>query len=179
MAETYDLESRTSVTFKTGEKYKESLINFSGARQQVRADIIAYFGLKPSECDGLTDFEIRQAADRIAQAVVTVTNKLGAAIVKDEPASAQPRDQIPAAVHEAMKDGDPWAQAEGGSSAPAKAEEPAPDPDPVAVMIDTINAQTSVKAIQVVWAENKALFNQHPEIMAAYKAKGKALQAAA
>ncbi|MBB5833398.1 hypothetical protein [Kribbella italica] len=180
-----ELTSRTSVTYKTGEKYKESLINFSGEREAVRADQIAYFGLKPSECDGRTDFEIRLMCDAVAQAVTTVQNKLGAVLAtKSEEtaanaaASTQPRDQIPAAVHEAMKDGDPWKAAEGASS-PAKAEAADPTPNPVDVMIDTVNSQTSVKALQLVWAENKVLFDANPEIMAAYKAKGKSLQAAA
>jgi hypothetical protein len=175
--------SRTSVTFKTGEKYKESLINFSGAREQVRADVIAFFGLVPSECDGRTDYEVRLMADSIAQSVAVVQNKLGAVLAtKSEVAAgnaqAQPRDQIPQAVHDAMANGDPWKQAgEADTTAAAKPEAPAPSP--VEVMLDTVDAQVEVKALQLVWAQNKQLFKDHDELMAAYKAKGKSLQAAA
>jgi hypothetical protein len=179
VTETYELDGRTSVTFKTGAKDKESLINFSGARQFVRAEMIAFFGLKPSECDGRSDYEVRVMCDQIAQAVALMQDQLGATLAPKEeskPASTQPRDQIPAAVHESMKDGDPWAQAEGNAE-PAKTE-PEPAPDPKVVMLDTIASQTNVKDLQRVWSENKVLF-EDSEIMAAYKAKGKSLQAAA
>lgn len=179
MTETYELASRTSVTYKTGEKYKESLINFSGDRQAVRADQIAYFGLDPEECESMTDFEVRQAADAIAQAVVAVTNKLAGKIAPKVAPSTESASVatpgIPAAVHEAMKNGDPWEQA--GETTAAKVEAPAPSP--LEVMLDTVNAQVEVKQLQLVWAQNKALFNENPELMAAYKAKGKSLQAAA
>lgn len=182
MTETYELASRTSVTYKTGEKYKESLINFAGDRQAVRADTIAFFGLDPEACETMTDFEIRQAADAIAQAVVAVTNKLeGKVAPKTAPAASAESasvatDGIPAAVHEAMKNGDPWVQAGEAEATPAKPEAPAPTA--LEVMLDTVNAQTSVKDLQKVWAENKALF-EDADLMAAYKTKGKALQAAA
>ncbi|WP_405056951.1 hypothetical protein OG474_29955 [Kribbella sp. NBC_01505] len=174
--ETCDMDGRLSVTFKTGEKFKESLINFSGAREFVRSEMIAYFGLKPSECDGRTDYEIRLMCDRVAQAVEIVSNKLGAVIATK--GEVQAGDAALAKQNETEAAGaDPWAGVGEATAEPAKSAEP--EVDPRRVVLDTIESVTSVKDLHRLWSENKAMFEANPDVMAAYKVRGKALQVAA
>jgi len=170
VTETYELDSRTSVTFKTGKQYKESLINFNGARQAVREDVIAYFGLDAEAVKDMTDFEIRMAADEIAQGVSTVASKLGGKVLGSKPASSSESES-----ERTTSGNDPWASVEGSTTS-APAEEPKVEEDPLKAMRDTIESMQDVPGLQRLWAENRPLFDANADLMVAYKARGKHLQ---
>ena len=156
-----------STTIKNGKGYEESWHGFTGSPEAVREDIITYFGLDRESVAGLTAFEVSITAERIAHSAKNAVRTLGATPVK-------PADQVDPAAAPA---GDVWAQADAAtaetSATPAQA--PVEGPNPLLAQIEDV---TEIPALQRLWAENQAAFAD-AEVMDAWKAKGKALQAAA
>lgn len=155
-------------------------VTFEGSIERTTEDITAFFGI-PKEG---TPFEIHLAAAALALSGQTVAEILGGSpVVESASASADgesvrkeapANDPIPASVHEAMKDGDPWAQAEAGEKAePEKA--PEPERDDKQIMLDTIAGTGTVDALKRLWAENRPFFDANADVFAAWKARGKEL----
>lgn len=149
-----------STTIKNGKGYEESWHGFTGPPDDVREDIINYFGLDRASVTGMSTFEVSIVAERIAHSAKNAVRTLGASPVK-------PADQTDPAAADAGTD--PWAD-----TTPAKPAEPE-GPNPMLALIEAV---ADVAALQRLWAENQAAFADEA-VMAAWKAKGKALTAAA
>lgn len=150
-----------TVTIKYGKGYEETWAVFKGMVTEVREDIIAYFGIDSASVAGQTLSELVVNATSIAHGKGNVAATLGAVAI---PASDQGnQDSAPAQGQ------DVWAQAE----AAAQQQPPAVNP-----LFAQIEACGDVGALQRLWAENQAAFAD-AEVMAAWKAKGKALQGVA
>ncbi|MFF3249751.1 hypothetical protein ACFYWP_01805 [Actinacidiphila glaucinigra] len=159
------------VTIKYGKGYDDSWVVFEGPTSEIRAEILDYFGMDPETQRGLSLSSIVVNATNIAHGKGLIATALGATVVAEEPA-AEP----------AKPAGDPWAAASSakpapsawsGSSAPA---EPKAE-DPNAYILSEIEKQTTVDGLKKLWAANQSFFKE-PAVMAAWKAKGKALQGA-
>ncbi|MEX1655499.1 hypothetical protein ABZ960_20320 [Streptomyces pseudovenezuelae] len=161
--------SETTVTIKYGKGYEETWAVFKGRPAEIRADILDFFGMDPETQVGLSLSSIVVNATNIAQGKGLIATALGATVVeetKSEPAK-------PA--------GDPWAAASAAQpSGPwpgsASVAEPKKD-DPNAWILGEIEKQTTVDGVKKLWAANQSFFSD-PAVMAAWKAKGKALKEA-
>ena len=139
------------VTIKYGKGYDDSWLVFHGESQAaVRALLRDTFG---ADDEGLTLHELVLNCTKIAHGGSAVST-IGTAIPKSD--TSAPAGDKP----------DPWKQAE------EQASEPGPNP-----LIAKVEETETVQALQRVWAENKAEFDADAELMAAYKAHGKKLQA--
>lgn len=148
--------SEVTVTIKAGKGYEDSWYVFRGRPEEVKEQIISFFGIPSASVASLSPFEVAVNARQIAQGNESTVAALGGTIVQDKPSQPQstPGD-------------DPWASVGPQDAAPA--ENP---------MLAQIAATKDVQELQRLWAENQAAFAD-PVVMDAWKARGKALQAAA
>ncbi|WP_327292427.1 hypothetical protein [Streptomyces sp. NBC_01198] len=155
-----------SVTIKYGKGYEETWAVFQGSPADVREDIIAYFGFERDSVAGLTLNSLVVNATQAAHGNGLIAAQLGGVVVSEEPSAST-----------AKQEGDPWAQAAGAKPAgitPTAPQQPAADPN--AWILAEIAKQTNVADLKKLWAENQAMFAD-ATVMAAWKAKGKALSA--
>jgi len=157
-----------SVTVKYGKGYDESWAVFRGNVWQIRADLIAYFGINVEYASGLTLHELVVAATHVAHGTGNVAAVLGG---------------TPISVTEALT-GEPtgvaaWAEVEKDGKAPYGGS-PAADVTPVdpnAELIGQLQTATSTEGLKKLWAANQAAFGDK-DVKAAYSKQGKALKAA-
>ncbi|AKY03342.1 hypothetical protein FDI80_gp32 [Streptomyces phage Aaronocolus] len=161
-----------SVTIKYGKSYDDTWAVFKGTPDEIRSDIVSYFGIMPDAVAEMTLSEIVTAATDLAHGKGNAARFLGATVVPSQSAPAKPAQTAAPASNE-----DPWAAA--ASSAPSTpSTPPAPQAeDPNAWILGEIEKQTSVDSLKRLWAENQSFFKD-AAVMAAWKAKGKALSAA-
>ncbi|MGW3323865.1 hypothetical protein [Streptomyces virginiae] len=156
------------VTIKYGKGYDDSWVVFEGATQQIRADVLDYFGMDPESQRGLSLSSIVVNATNLAHGKGLIATQLGATVVEET--STEPTKPT----------SDPWAAAAGASSASRanRASDAGPQKeDPNAYILGEIAKQTKVEGLKQLWAANQSFFDD-AAVMAAWKAKGKALSAA-
>jgi hypothetical protein len=164
-----------SVTIKgdePGGKYNDAKkpgtwIVFHGSPAKIREQIIEVFEIENGADRPLYDL-INEATD-LFKASATVSQNLGGRVLSQGNGEQQ---QQPAS---SGGSGDVWAQAAAAKGEQAPQQEAKEDKDP---LLGVIESCKTVAEVQQVWAENQAAFNDNPDYMAAYKAKGKALSAA-
>jgi hypothetical protein len=160
-----------TVTIKYGAGYDQTWVSFSGLVNEVREDIAAFFGIDCETDTGLVASDLVINATTTAHAVAHVATTLGGTVVESQPrppaAAAQPVNNNPA------NDGrpDPWTQAAQPDDTRAAAA--GNEPNPVLGLIDKV---PDLRALERLWADNQAAFAD-PAVLAAWKAKGRALQA--
>ncbi|MFF8845484.1 hypothetical protein ACF08N_22620 [Streptomyces sp. NPDC015127] len=159
------------VTIKYGKGYDDSWVVFEGTTPEIRAEVIDYFGMDPETQRGLSLSSIVVNATNVAHGKGLIATALGATVVEETTNEAP-----------AKPAGDPWAAAASTSSGPwpgsaSVAEQPKAE-DPNAYILGEIEKQTTVDGLKKLWAANQSFFKD-PAVMAAWKAKGKSLQAAA
>jgi hypothetical protein len=162
-----------SITIKYGKGYDDTWAVFQGSAPEVREDIISYFGFQREAVTDLTLSELVVAATDLAHGKGNAARFLGATVLPSQKAEAAPAQPAPASNE------DPWAAA--SSSAPSKPAAPAApaqpkDDDPNAWILGEIEKQTSVDGLKRLWAANQSFFSD-ASVMAAWKAKGRALSA--
>ncbi|ONI83988.1 hypothetical protein ALI22I_34030 [Saccharothrix sp. ALI-22-I] len=166
-----------TVTIKYGKGYEETWAVFNGLPDEVRADLIRYFGLDEYAASGLTLNELVINATKVAHGGPIPMPTQAAQAAPDEAQVMQLlKDELGARpIQEPAPKGDPWADAGSSAGSPPWdiSEKPAVNP-----MLAQIEACKSVPELQRLWAENQAAF-QDGALMDAYKAKGRALKAAA
>lgn len=149
----------TTVTIKYGKGYEETWVSFRGSNEDVRKDIVGYFGLADSaSVADLTLSELVVNATNLAHGKGNVAALLGGTVI---PSSGTTNDEAQSDTRAAA-----WAQAE------QQASEPAVNP-----VLAQIEACSTVDELKLLWAENQAAFSD-ADVEAAYKAKGKALTSA-
>lgn len=146
------------VTIKYGKGYEESWAVFGGTPQAVRENICAYFNIECASVADLSLHELVVQVTKVAHGTSLIANQLGGTPIPDKGAQAPAQETAQAAT-----------------SAPSAAPEPEADPNP---LLARIEAQESVQTLQRLWAENQQAFAADADLMAAYKAKGRALQGA-
>lgn len=145
-----------TVTIKYGKGYEESWVVFKGASTEaVREQVIAYFGLDSASVAELTMSDLVVNVTNLAHGKGNAAAVLGATVIKTE--KTKPAEK--------KADDDPWADDEGG-----EAEGPKP-------ILAQVEACQSVAELKKLWAENQSEFAD-ADVMAAWKARGKALSAA-
>lgn len=141
-----------TVTFKYGKGYEETWAVFKGKAQDLRQQILDYFGMDSSEFSDLTLHDVVLEATRIAHADRTVMTSLGGKVAtKSE--RAQERAQEPASQAKSEPEG----------------------PTPEQALIARLEAAETVDGLKRLWAENKALFSDDG-VKAAYKKRGSELK---
>ncbi|WJN62576.1 hypothetical protein [Streptomyces phage phiScoe1] len=156
------------VTIKYGKGYDDSWVVFEGATQEIRTEVIDYFGMDPETQRGLSLSSIVVNATNIAHGKALIATALGATVVEETTEPAKPTDDPWAAASAAQSSG-PWP----GSASVA---EPKKE-DPNAYILGEIEKQTTVDGLKKLWAANQSFFSD-ASVMAAWKAKGKSLQGA-
>ncbi|MFH8414340.1 hypothetical protein [Streptomyces collinus] len=163
------------VTVKYGKGHDDSWVVFEGSTQEIRTDVIDYFGMDPEALVGLSLSSIVVNATNIAHGKGLIATSLGATVVEETPAAspAKPTEDPWAAASAAQSSG-----SGSGSVSEASSAQEAPKDDTTAWALGEIAAKASVPDLKKFWAENQGLFS-NAEIMAAWKARGKALQGVA
>lgn len=137
------------VTIKTGKGYDDTWITFEG--EGLRQEMADFFGMDSASVAGLTNFEVVVNATQIAHGMGAVANRLGGTVItKDRAKAVQSEAPAPVAKDEPEAEGNP--------------------------LLAQIAATTNVEALKRLWAENQPLAD---DVMAAWKARGKALKDAA
>lgn len=167
--EDYGDSSHVSVTIKIPESGKFAGDNpwlvFKGASAEtVKQKIAEAFGL---EHEGLLLIDVTVNAEKVAKGLTNVIAGLGGRVLKSTPTDDAPRK----GSFEEARSGDVWSQVEQTSEKPAAApKEEAKDP-----VLAAIEAAASVDELKKIWAQNQKAFTAKPDLMAAWKAKGKSL----
>lgn len=132
---------------------------FHGNPSEVREDIIAAFGFDGESVADLTLHEVVLKAQEAVQGAGNVANSLGGKVLSQggEKAAGGPSSGA-------------WSQA--GSQ---KSSEPEQPEDPTAWLKVEIDKATTKDGLKRLWADNQAAFNEHPELLELWKAKGKSL----
>ncbi|MEU8835212.1 hypothetical protein OG763_38150 [Streptomyces sp. NBC_01230] len=159
--------SELSVTIKYDKGHDATWAVFRGTTGEIRADILDFFGMDPATQVGLSLSSVVTNATQIAHGKGLIATALGATVVEETSEPAKPTD-------------DPWAAAANVQSGPwpgsASVAEPKKE-DPNAYILGEIEKKTTVQELKKLWAENQSFFSD-AAVMAAWKAKGKALSAA-
>ncbi|MGW8630623.1 hypothetical protein [Streptomyces sp. NPDC055793] len=159
------------VTIKYGKGHDDSWVVFEGSTQEIRTDVIDYFGMDPATLAGLSLSSIVVNATNIAHGKGLIATQLGGTVVEETPAAAPAKPtEDPWAAASAAQSSGPWS----GSVSVAEPQAEKPD-DTTAWALGEIEKKTSVPELKKFWAENQALFSNE-KIMNAWKARGKALQ---
>lgn len=167
-----------SVTIKgdePGGKYNDAKkpgtwIVFHGSPAKIREQICEVFQIEGADRP-LYDL-INEATD-LFKASATVSSNLGGRVLDAGSGQQQQSSgggDVWAQAAAAKQDSPPWNQQQ------QQQEEKKEDVDPI---LAALEACTTVAEVQQVWAENQSAFNNTPAYMEAYKARGKALSAAA
>ncbi|MEU5403699.1 hypothetical protein ABZ348_30910 [Streptomyces sp. NPDC005963] len=157
-----------SITIKFSGDKDATWATFRGTPGEVRAEILATFGMDPATQQGLSLSSVIVNATSIAHGKGVIATALGATVV-EETATGGP----------SKPEGDPWAAAAGGQGASTGAESAsAAAEDPNAYILGQIEKATTVQGLKKLWAENQGFFKDSA-VMAAWKAKGRSLQAPA
>lgn len=147
---------RISVTLKQDGKDGTWLV-MHGSPAEVRAQIAEVFDLNEEQSDGPL-FDLINEATRLYKAAGNVSSGLGGRVVGGSNGSAR------------SGSGSAWAQAAGNG---AEAE---PEADPNIARVEAgIEAATTRDGLREFYARNEAVFKANPELVDAYKAKGKSL----
>jgi hypothetical protein len=163
-------------TIKYGKGYDETWVSFTGTPDEVRLDIVEYFGF-PSDEAGLSLNELVIKATQIAHGIGLIATTLGGVPI---PAGNGPDGQ-PAppwktgdADEGQQPAADAWAQAEGNPAAAPVKTSPAPT-NPNEHLYRAVEEAATIDALKRVWAGDQAAFAADSVLMQAYKARGKAL----
>ncbi|MFI5942219.1 hypothetical protein ACIBCB_18445 [Streptomyces uncialis] len=139
-----------SVTIKYGQGYQDTWAVFRGTPSDVRAQVLDFFGFECQLVTNLTLSELVVEATSIAHGTGDIAGILGGRIVPPEATDREQKE-------------DPWAQTQ--DAAPSGGSP---------WIVAEIERQENVADLQRLWAANQAAFAE-PSVMAAYKAKGRAL----
>lgn len=158
------------VTIKYGKGYEETWVSFAGLPREIFDDIVDYFGLDPSETEGLTLSELVVTATNLAHAKGTLASTFGATVIPPgqeyKPAKTAPASDVWEQV----------GQAGQAVQAAQAAAEPVSEKDR---LLKEIEAEATVDGLKRLYATSAQAFQDHPELLAAWKARGKALKGAA
>ena len=145
-------KSYFKVTLKGGKGYEATWVNIgAGTPGELRRAVIAFFGWEPAEWEDKSLADLAFEATQVWHALTNVGTAFPEARNVDG-AAATPAEAY------------------------AAAQEEQPPPDPKAVLLAQIEEQGNVPDLKRLYAENKAAFDSdEPDLMAAYKAKGKSL----
>lgn len=167
-------ELETTVTIKYGKEFDKTWAVFKGGNEQVRSRIVDYFGL--TDDGSQTLHEVVVEATKVAQgairpAPVKTTVKRDKAPETTDEAVENVKDQLGGEV---IKDSaDPWAGVEqGGTKSEPEPEQPAGED--YSDLIEQLRNAADVKVLKKLYVTNKDAFTDE-EVVAAYKARGKAL----
>lgn len=151
-------ERGISITLKYPKpKYQDApWIVFHGSPEEVREDLIAAFGWDAESVTDLSLHEVTLKAQAAVQGAGEVANQLGGTVLSGGGGAKSSA----------------WSQA--GSRASEQAEGAEPE-DPTAWLKVEIDKATSGDGLKRLWADNKAAFDAHAELMDLWKAKGKSL----
>jgi hypothetical protein len=155
-----------TVTIKYGRGYQDTWAVFHGSVDDVRADLTDFFGLASASETDLTLSDLVVNATAVAHGVGNIASALGGVVIASE--AAGPVVTEPSAPDSTERP-DPWKQAD----ATAPPQEPEPDP-----VLTQIQQAPTVRALELLWVENQAAFAE-PAVMAAWKARGRELNASA
>jgi hypothetical protein len=158
--------SETTVTIKYGKSYDDTWAVFRGTAAEIRTDVMDYFGMDPETQKGLSLSSIVVNATQIAHGKALIATALGATVVEE------------IANEPAKPTSDPWATAASTPTQSVSVAETTKADDPNAYILGEIEKQATVDGLKKLWAANQAFFAD-ASVMAAWKARGKALQAAA
>ena len=166
--------SELSVTIKYDKGHDATWAVFRGTPDEIRSDIAAYFGFEREAIAELTLSELVVHATDLAHGKGNAARFLGGVVLPSQSAVAETK------AAQAASTEDPWAAASTASAAdwPPKNMAPAEtkDDDPNAWIMGEIESQTTVDGLKRLWASNQSFFAD-AGVMAAWKAKGKALSA--
>ncbi|AKY03716.1 hypothetical protein AVT26_gp34 [Streptomyces phage Lannister] len=170
--------SELSVTIKYDKGHDSTWAVFRGTPDEIRSDIASYFGFQREAIAELTLSELVVHATDLAHGKGNAARFLGGVVLPSQSAPAETQTQSAPASNE-----DPWAAASSQQAPSAwsntgtqTSTEPKAD-DPNAWILGEIEKQTTVDGLKRLWASNQSFFAD-AGVMAAWKAKGKALSAA-
>jgi hypothetical protein len=142
------------VTIKYGKGYEDTWAVFRGSVRQVRDLICDYFGFECKDETSLSLSALVVNATNLAHGKGNIASILDARIISETPNDAPAND--------------PWAAA--SASEPEQ-----PTANKSAWILGEIERAPSLDELKKLWAANQAMFDD-PAVMAAYKARGRALK---
>lgn len=157
MSDPHERGDGISVTLKQDGKDGTWLV-FHGSPARVREQIIDVFpGIDPEHDAPL--FDLINEATRLYKAAGNLNSTLGGRVV----GKGKSEGNAPT--------GSAWDRAQAGNTA-----EPEPEVDPNVTRIEAaIEEAADVASLKELYARNKVHFDANPDLLAAYKAKGKSL----
>ncbi|MFJ3775209.1 hypothetical protein ACIPX0_26285 [Streptomyces sp. NPDC090075] len=159
--------SEITVTIKYGKGYDDTWAVFRGRPEEIRADVLAYYGMDPETQKGLSLSSVVVNATNVAHGKGLIATALGATVVEETTNEAP-----------AKPTSDPWAAAASSTQVVTVADQAPANDNPNAYILGEIEKQTTVDGLKKLWAANQSFFSD-ASVMAAWKAKGKSLQGAA
>lgn len=150
--------SEVTVTIKSGKGYDDSWFVFRGKAASVKEQLIEFFSLDRASVESLSPYEVAVNARSVAQGLAAVAVTLGGTVTHSEAT----KPSTPATGASTATD-DGWGE---------------DTTSPTDLILVKIEAAASVDELKALWADNQSVFAD-AEVMAIWKAKGKALKAAA
>lgn len=164
-----DLETSVTIKYPEQKRYEGApWAVFKGGTDQIRHQIIAYFGYDQSAVQGMTLHELVLLANQAVRASGAVQGILGGSPVAqtEQPAASGPTGESV------------WDQVDGEAGGQQKVAGQQQEENPNLGLIGLLKAAESIEELKRLWATNKAAFDA-ADVQEAYSARGKALKAAA
>jgi hypothetical protein len=165
-----------AVTIAYGQGKQDTRATFHGSLEEVREDIIDFFGLDSASGIELNPAELVLNATQLAHGAGTLARGLDATAVP--PSMASRPTPPPSAAPSRGDEADPWSTAASQTAPPWPVETPAAPAAPVEPakhpLVEAIERTADLDGLKRLWAENQAAFAV-PEVMAAWKTRGRVL----
>lgn len=166
-------EMETSVTIKYKAGHDSTWAVFRGAVDEVRQQIIRYFGIPDEVTAGMSSHEVATYATEVAQGKrrIQTTVDMGSAPTTEQ-AVANVQQHLGGEVVSDTDSGSVWS----GNSEPSPSEQEPAGPDHSG-LIAALQAAPSIDELKKLYALNRPAFEE-TAVMDAYKTRGKALKEA-
>lgn len=157
-----DLETSVTIKYPEAKRYEGApWVVFKGGIDQIRHQMIAYFGWDQTAVAGLSAHELTLMANDAARAAGKIQADLGGTVIAE---SAKPQGPTGSSV---------WDKLDGEAGGEQRVEKPAENPN--AGLIQLLNEAQTIEDLKRLWATNKAAF-EDPAVQEAYSSRGKALK---
>lgn len=161
-----DASRGVTITIKYGKGYEETWAVFRGRPDEVRDDILTFFGIDRESVAEQTLSDVVVTATSIAHGKGNVARYLGGNVISSGPAQQSSGSTGSAA----------WAEAEQEQGSRPTEDVQLPERHWI---LGAIEGASSLEELKSLYVENKADFDSVAELLPAWKAKGKALKEAA
>lgn len=162
--------TESGFTLKAGKGYESMWLTPKGSPAEIKSWLMEAFGLEESSVQGMTTFEVAQFCEDIMQGRRNIAAILGGTQLTEAQAKAAQAQQSGSTGESA------WDRVDGEAGGEQRVAASEPEGPAYGWLIEALESAATTNDLKRLYAENKDAFKDET-VIAAYKARGKALAA--